>query len=168
VADRFQNLVIVRSMSKNFGVPGLRLGFCYSRNRGMIEKLRRVVPTWHLNIVAEYFLSILPASVADYRESLRRITEDVQNLHDGLADIPGLCAYPTGSNFVLFRIENGMTAADLQVRLLTEHLMYVRDCSNKIGLDDRHVRVASQGREADARLIEAMRDLLGSREAAAS
>jgi len=168
VADRFQNLVIVRSMSKNFGVPGLRLGFCYSRNRGMIEKLRRVVPTWHLNIVAEYFLSLLPASVADYRESLRRITEDVQNLHDGLADIPGLCAYPTGSNFVLFRIENGMTAADLQVRLLTEHLMYVRDCSNKIGLDDRHVRVASQGREADARLIEAMRDLLGSREAAAS
>jgi histidinol-phosphate/aromatic aminotransferase/cobyric acid decarboxylase-like protein len=61
-----------------------------------------------------------------------------------------------------------MTAADLQVRLLTDHLMYVRDCSNKIGLDDRHVRVASQGREADARLIEAMRDLLGSREAAAS
>jgi histidinol-phosphate/aromatic aminotransferase/cobyric acid decarboxylase-like protein len=61
-----------------------------------------------------------------------------------------------------------MTAADLQVRLLTEHLMYVRDCSNKIGLDDRHVRVASQGREADARLIEAMRDLLGSCEAAAS
>jgi histidinol-phosphate/aromatic aminotransferase/cobyric acid decarboxylase-like protein len=71
-----------------------------------------------------------------------------------------LSAYPTGSNFVLLRIENGMTAAELQARLLEDHLMYVRDCSNKVGLDDRHVRVASQGREADARLVEALRKLM--------
>ncbi|MGD0248741.1 MAG: hypothetical protein ABSB75_06775, partial [Candidatus Limnocylindrales bacterium] len=77
-----------------------------------------------------------------------------------LATVPGLYVYPTGSNFVLFRIEGGMTAADLQARLLTEHLMYVRDCSNKVGIDDRHVRVASQGREADARLVEALREVL--------
>jgi threonine-phosphate decarboxylase len=159
MADRFPNLMIVRSLSKNYGVPGLRLGFCYSRNREMIDKLRQLVPTWHLNILAEYFLTLLPSSAADYKESLRRITTDVNLLRDELADVPGLRVYPTGSNFVLIRIENGMTAAELQATLLQDHLMYVRDCSNKVGLDDRHVRVASQGREADMRLVEALHHL---------
>lgn len=160
VADRFRNLLIVRSMSKHYGVPGLRLGFCYSRNRRTIERLRRVLPTWHLNILAEYFLTLLPTTDAAYRESLRRVTDDVRRLHDELSTIPGLFVYPTGSNFVLLRIEGGMTAAELQARLLADHLMYVRDCSNKAGIDDRHVRVASQGRGADARLVAALRDLM--------
>ena len=160
VADRYPNLLIVRSMSKHYGVPGLRLGFCYSRNREMLQRLRRLVPTWHLNILAEYFLTLLPSTDASYRESLRRVSADVTRLRDRLLTIPGLFVYPTGSNFLLLRIENGMTAADLQTRLLTDHLMYVRDCSNKTGMDGRHVRVASQGREADARLVVALRDLL--------
>jgi histidinol-phosphate/aromatic aminotransferase/cobyric acid decarboxylase-like protein len=166
LAERFPNLLIVRSMSKHYGVPGLRLGFCYSRNREMLDRLRRLVPTWHLNSLAEYFLTLLPSNEAAYRESLARVTADVGRLRDELSTIPGLSVYPTGSNFVLFRIEGDMTAARLQERLLVDRLMYVRDCSNKIGLDDRHVRVASQGREADERLVIALRDLM--REAGAA
>jgi histidinol-phosphate/aromatic aminotransferase/cobyric acid decarboxylase-like protein len=161
VAHRFDNLLIVRSLSKHYGVPGLRLGFCYSRNRAMIERLRRLVPTWHLNILAVYFLSLLPGTEAAYRDSLLRVTADVKRLQADLSSIDGISVYPTGSNFVLFRIEGGMTAAELQAALLTDHLMYVRDCSNKVGMDDRHVRVASQGRLCDARLVKAIRSLLG-------
>lgn len=160
VADRFHNLLIVRSMSKNYGVPGLRLGFCYSRNRAMLERLRRLTPTWNLNILAEYFLTLLPGSSAAYRESLAQVNSDVAVLSEALSAIPGISVYPTGSNFVLIRIDGGFTAAELQARLLDDHLMYVRDCSNKVGLDDRHVRVASQGRELDARLVDALRELM--------
>ena len=160
LADRFPNLLIVRSMSKHYGVPGLRLGFCFSRNRAMLERLRRLVPTWHLNILAEYFLTLLPATDAAYRESLQRVTADVGRLRDELSTIPGLFVYPTGSNFVLFRIEGETTAAELQARLLADHLMYVRDCSNKVGMDDRHVRVASLGLAADTRLVAALRGLI--------
>ena len=53
-----------------------------------------------------------------------------------------------------------MTATELQSRLLEEHHMYVRDCSNKVGMDDRHIRVASQGHDNDARLVEALRTLV--------
>ena len=160
LAGRFRNLLIVRSMSKHYGVPGLRLGFCYSRNRRLIARLRTRVPTWHLNILAEYFLTLLPGTDGAYRSSLRRVTAGVRRLSEQLSTIPTLSVYPTGSNFVLFRIESGMTATDLQARLLADHLMYVRDCSNKVGMDDRHVRVASQGREADERLVMALRDVL--------
>ena len=61
---------------------------------------------------------------------------------------------------MLFKIKGGMTAPELQALLLNEHRMYVRDCSNKIGMDNFHIRVASQGREKDSKLVEALQTLL--------
>ena len=159
-ADTFPNLLIVRSMSKHCGVPGLRLGYCYSGNAGLLHKLRRLVPTWNLNTLAQYFLSLLPATDAAYHRGRKRLVGDVRELYSALETIPAIDVYPTGANFVLFKIREGMTAAELQRRLLDEHKMYVRDCSNKVGMDDRHIRVASQGREKDARLVKALREEL--------
>lgn len=160
IADRYPNLLIVRSMSKHCGVPGLRLGYCYTANSALRDRLRRFVPTWNLNILAQYFLSLLPQTDADYHAGRKRLIADIRCLYGALKTIPHLDVYPTGANFVLFKITNGMTAAELQARLLTEHRMYVRDCSNKVGMDTFHIRVASQGREKDARLIEALRTLV--------
>jgi histidinol-phosphate/aromatic aminotransferase/cobyric acid decarboxylase-like protein len=160
LADQFTNLLIVRSMSKHCGVPGLRLGYCYSSNLFVLNRLRRFVPTWNLNTLAQYFLSLLPPTDAAYHEGRKRLIADVRSLYSALRTIPRLQVYPTGANFVLFKIQNGMTATELQSRLLAEHQMYVRDCSNKLGMDAFHIRVASQGREKDARLVEALRALV--------
>lgn len=160
LAERFSNLLIVRSMSKHCGVPGLRLGYCYSGNLYLLNRLRRFIPTWNLNTLAEYFLSLLPKTDAAYHEGRRRLIADVAWLYAALQSIPGINVYPTGANFVLFKVKSGMTAGDLQLHLLSDHRMYVRDCSNKVGMDNRHIRVASQGREKDARLVEALRALV--------
>jgi histidinol-phosphate/aromatic aminotransferase/cobyric acid decarboxylase-like protein len=160
LADRFTNLLIVRSMSKHCGVPGLRLGYCYSSNLFALNRLRRFVPTWNLNTLAQYFLSLLPPTDAAYHEGRKRLIADVRSLYGALRTISNLQVYPTGANFVLFKIQNGMTATELQSRLLADHQMYVRDCSNKLGMDAFHIRVASQGREKDARLVEALRTLV--------
>ncbi len=157
VADQFSNLLIVRSMSKHCGVPGLRLGYCYSGNLYLLNRLRRFVPTWNLNTVAQYFLSLLPVTDASYQEARKRLMDDVRWLHAALESIAGIEVYPTGANFVLFRIRRGMTAAELQTQLLHEHKMYVRDCSNKVGMDEFHIRVASQGRDKDSKLVQALR-----------
>lgn len=159
VADQFTNLLIVRSMSKHCGVPGLRLGYCYSGNLYLLNRLRRFIPTWNVNTLAQYFLSLLPPTDAAYHDGRKRLISDVRCLYDALKTIPGLDVYPTGANFVLFRIKTGVTAPELQGRLLKDHRMYVRDCSNKVGMDNFHIRVASQGREKDARLVEALRAL---------
>jgi threonine-phosphate decarboxylase len=160
LADQFTNLLIVRSMSKHCGVPGLRLGYCYSSNLYLLNRLRRFLPTWNLNTLAQYFLSLLPAGDADYHEGRKQLIGDVKQLYDDLRTMPQLEVYPTGANFLLFKIQNGMTARELQMKLLVEHEMYVRDCSNKLGMDAFHIRVASQGREKDTRLVEALRTLL--------
>jgi len=159
VAGQFSNLLIVRSMSKHCGVPGLRLGYCYSQNLYLLNRLRRLIPTWNLNTLAQYFLSLLPSTDAEYHEARKRLIGDVRWLYNALQAIPGLDIYPTGANFVLFKIKTGMTATELQARLLQEHQIYVRDCSNKVGMDNFHIRVASQGREKDSRLIEALQAL---------
>lgn len=158
-ADEFKNLLIVRSMSKHCGVAGLRLGYCYSANDDMLERIRRALPTWNVNTLAEYFLSLLPSTDADYHAGRKRLIDDVRVLYEGLRDIPGLFAYPTGANFVLVRIGTGKPAVELQQQLLDEHQMYVRDCSNKVGMDGYHIRVASQGREKDRMLLAALRQI---------
>lgn len=161
VAERYSNLLIVRSMSKHCGVPGLRLGYCYSGNLYLLNRLRRFIPTWNVNTIAEYFLSRLPATDRAYHAARKRLIGDVQRLYKALVPIPGIRAYPTGANFVLIKILNGMTAARLQAELLNAYHLYVRDCSNKIGMDAYHIRVASQGRAKDARLVRALKELLG-------
>ena len=160
LAHQFPNLLIVRSMSKHCGVPGLRLGYSYSSNRLLLDPLRRFLPTWNLNTLAQYFLSLLPATDAEYHQGRKRLIADVRELYSALQSIAGIDVYPTGANFVLFKIKGGMTAAALQSRLLNDHQMYVRDCPNKVGMDRFHVRVASQGREKDARLVTALREIL--------
>ncbi|MGH9891443.1 MAG: aminotransferase class I/II-fold pyridoxal phosphate-dependent enzyme, partial [bacterium] len=159
-ADRHSNLLIVRSMSKHCGIPGLRLGYCYSSNLYLLNRLRRHIPTWNVNTVAEYFLSLLPPTNAEYHEARRRLMNDVRLLYEAVRPLAGLRAYPTGANFVLIKIVNGMTAGEMQRILLDDFHMYVRDCSNKVGMDEYHIRVASQGREKDARLVDALRTLL--------
>lgn len=160
IAERFSNLLIVRSVSKHCGVPGLRIGYCYSGNLYLLNRLRRFIPTWNLNSVAQYFLSLLPSTDAEYQEARKRLIGDVRGLSSALETISGIEPYPTGANFVLCKVTSGLTAFELQARLLAEHKMYVRDCSNKTGMDRFHIRVASQGREKDFKLVEALRTLL--------
>ncbi len=161
VAEQYSNLLLVRSMSKHCGVPGLRLGYCYSGNLFILNRMRQYIPTWNVNTLAQYFLSLLPSTNAAYHESRKRLIGDVRWLYSALRAIAGIEVYPTGANFVLFKIKGGMSAAELQMLLLSGHRMYVRDCSNKVGMDKYHIRVASQGREKDSKLVEALGILLG-------
>ena len=159
-ADRHSNLLLIRSMSKHCGVPGLRLGYCYTDNLYLLNRLRRIIPTWNVNTLAEYFLSQLPSTDKAYHDARLRLIDDVRALKRELDTIPAITAYPTGANFILVRIEHGMTSGELQHELLHAHRMYVRDCSNKIGMDGYHIRIASQGREKDALLVDALRAIL--------
>ena len=77
-----------------------------------------------------------------------------------MSAIEGIKVYPTGANFVCFRVQTGMTARQVQRRLLVEHHIYVRDCSNKQGMDNFHIRVASQGYAKDRELVAALPQVL--------
>lgn len=157
--EQFNNLIIVRSMSKHCGVPGLRLGYCYTSNPIFIQQIQDFIPIWNINSIAEYFLLQLKNTNKVYHETRLRVINDVRDLYQKIREIPGYKVYPTGSNFILMKVEFGMTATELQLNLLENKGLYVRDCSNKAGLDNFHIRVSSQGKEKDLFLVEALREL---------
>ncbi len=157
--DKYPNLMIVRSMSKHCGVPGLRLGYCCSSNEKYFQKIKHLLPIWNINTIAEYFLGMLNETDSLYQDSVKQIVSDIKLLYQNLKEVSGYKVYPTGSNFILIKILNGQTARNLQIRLLEDYGLYVRDCSNKIGLDEYHIRIASQGKEKDQKLIDALREL---------
>ena len=152
----YKNLIIVRSMSKHCGVPGLRLGYCCMSNQGFISEITNSLPVWNINSIAEYFLLQLQKTNKEYHESRLHVITDTKDLYDKLIRISGYKVYPTGSNFIFIKIEFEMKARELQQKLLEYFGVYVRDCSNKEGLDEYHIRVSSQGKEKDFYLIEAL------------
>ena len=154
--EQFPNVIIVRSMSKHCGVPGLRLGYCCSSNLDYLQRLAKLLPVWNINTVAEYFLTQLLVTNHEYHLARIRVIKDVKYLYNELQKIHGIIVYPTGSNFIMVKVTCGLTATQLQEKLLEEYHVYVRDCSNKIGLDNYHIRVASQGKRKDKVLISAL------------
>jgi histidinol-phosphate/aromatic aminotransferase/cobyric acid decarboxylase-like protein len=157
--EDYKNLLIVRSMSKHCGVPGLRLGYCCTSNDYFLNQLKELIPVWNINTLAEYFLSQLGKTDAAYHKARLKVIADIRRLYNELKTVQGFEVYPTGTNFILIKSLCGLTAAELQTILLEDYYAYVRDCSNKLGLDAYHIRVASQGRKKDKILINALKDI---------
>lgn len=155
----FPNVIIVRSMSKHCGVPGLRLGYCCSSNKEIIQRIQNSLPVWNINTIAEYFLTQLSATDTEYHIARKQVIQDVAFLYSELIKIKGFYIYPTGTNFILIKSLCKLTAGQLQQILLEEFHLYVRDCSNKTGLDNFHIRVASQGKKKDKKLITALKKI---------
>ena len=158
--EKYTNLIIVRSMSKHCGIPGLRLGYCCTSNPVFLNEIRKSLPVWNINTLAEYFLTQLKSTDKEYHLARKKVISDMEILSQELAKIKGLKVYPSGSNFLLLKIECGVTSFSFQQQLLEEHGVYVRDCSNKIGLDEFHIRVASQGKKKDKLLIKAIQKVM--------
>ena len=111
-----------------------RLGYICTANNDFLSKLRKLLPVWNINTLAEFFLKNLHATNNIYHKARIRVISDVSYLYTSISKIPGFYIYPTGSNFILIKSECGLNATELQQLLLEKYYLYVRDCSNKIGV----------------------------------
>ncbi len=147
LCEQHKNLVVVKSLGKIYGLPGLRLGYAVTADRARAAELRRQLPVWNSNSMAEFFLDRLPQYAKDYEISRVKVIACTQALREALGRIKGINAFPSATNFVLARIESGMSAAALRDELLARHNIYIRDCSNKIGIGPDFARIACRTEE---------------------
>jgi len=155
---QFPNLVIVRSLGKDFGVCGLRLGLVATANQPVLGELRRFLPIWNISPLAERFLRLCLEHRVDYEKARVACIEETQSLARQLAAIPQIKVWQTWSNFILFKIlDDPRNSTQLRDYLLTELGLYVRDCSRKLGLGDRFIRVGTNLPAENARLLEGIR-----------
>ena len=149
------NLIIMRSLGKDFGVCGLRLGLMATSNPEWLDEIRRFLPIWNISPLAEKFLRICAGHLPDYEKARTACIEETQRLVKALAAIPQLQVFETFSNFILFKIlDDRFTSVQLRDYLLAELGFYVRDCSRKLGLGERFIRVGTNLPEENRRLVD--------------
>jgi len=154
---QFPNLVVVRSLGKDFGGCGLRLGLVATANLPVLGEIRRFLPIWNISPLAERFLRLCIEHRDAYEKARVQCIEETQSLARRLAALPQLKVFDTWSNFILFKIlEHRVSSVALRDYLLQKHALYVRDCSRKLGLGDKFIRVGTHLPEANARLVQAL------------
>ncbi|MFI6087835.1 pyridoxal phosphate-dependent aminotransferase [Streptomyces sp. NPDC051218] len=134
------NVIVLRSLGKNFGLHGVRFGYLVA-NPGLAGRVRAALPKWNLNSFAETVVFMLRQHRHAYDLSLRQVRRDRQEMIWLLGRLPGLTSYPSQGNFVYVRLPDGVDGAVLRDRLLAEHGILVRECGNKIGSSSRFLRL---------------------------
>ncbi len=157
--NEFPNLLVLKSLSKNCGIPGIRLGYAVTGNSERLAALRGDLPIWSINSFAQYFLEKMGDYRWEYTESCRRVREATRILVQGLEEVPFLFPYPTQGNFVLCRTLDGFTGQELTARLFEDCRVLVNDCGSKDGLEDNFIRIACRTEEENGRLIDALKRL---------
>ncbi|PJM97103.1 pyridoxal phosphate-dependent aminotransferase [Streptomyces sp. CB01373] len=161
------NVVVLRSLGKNFGLHGIRFGYLVA-NPALAGKIRSMLPKWNLNSFAEHVVFMLKEHGTEYRQSLQQVRRDRMEMAAHLSALPGLTVYPSQGNFLFVRLPVGAEGTVVRDRLLTEHRILVRECGNKIGSSSRFLRLVVRPEVDVRRLVSALEQVLyGSRKGAA-
>lgn len=157
---RFPNLCVMKSISKSYGVPGLRLGVLASADSALIESLRRDVAIWNINSFAEFYMQIFNKYEKDYRSACTKFRAERTRFAAELERIPGLKVYPSQANYFLCELTGGVSAESLALKLLTDHNILIKDCSSKKGFGSgrQYVRLAIRDRSDNDLLIRALKE----------
>lgn len=158
VLQAYPWLVVVKSISKSYGVPGLRLGIIASADSALLRQLREAMPIWNINSFGEYFLQIYGLYAAEYEAACDRIAENRLWLSEELRRIPYLTVYPSQANYIMCRVSPPWTAKELAARLLAKHRILVKSLSQKTGFAGKeYIRVAVKDQAENNALIQALK-----------
>ncbi|MCX4400967.1 MULTISPECIES: histidinol-phosphate transaminase [unclassified Streptomyces] len=161
------NVIVLRSLGKNFGLHGIRFGYLVA-NPALAGKVRSMLPKWNLNSFAETVVFMLKEHGQEYMESLHMVRRDRLDMARQLSALPGLTVYPSQGNFLFVRLPVGAEGTVVRDRLLSEHRILVRECGNKIGSSSRFLRLVVRPETDVRRLVSGMEQVLyGSRRGAA-
>lgn len=148
------NAIVLRSMTKFFGIPGLRLGYAIS-NAILAERLDSMGGPWSVNSLALAAGAAALRDVQHNQESLEFIWQERRTLFESLAQFSQFKLYPSSANYLLVEIKEGMTSRELKERLLA-HRILVRDCASFMGLSGQYFRIAIRTSAENKRLLECL------------
>lgn len=156
-----QNVIVIKSMSKDFGIAGVRAGYGVMNKAKAAELLRNGF-LWNSSGLAEYFFRLYTEK--DFSRSYEKIRRNYIKVTQGfiktLGNITGLKTYPSQANFALIELLDGTRAEDAVLKLLISKGIHVRDCGDKRGLSGEFIRVASRTKKENKLIVSAFKDLL--------
>lgn len=159
----YPNTYVIKSISKSYGVPGLRLGVLASGNADVVAAVKGSAPIWNINSYAEFFMQILGKYRQEYAESLALLRKARAGLYSQLTRMEGLRPYPSQANYLMCEVTNGMASGSLAARCLERDIL-IKDLTSKIGDGKQYIRVAVRREEENGRLVEALGQILSGKE----
>jgi histidinol-phosphate/aromatic aminotransferase/cobyric acid decarboxylase-like protein len=160
--EAYPNLAIFKSMSKAYGICGIRIGYMLTTNADFLNQVRKGLHIWNINGFAEEFLRLAPQYREKFKQSCSKVMEDRDQFYQELQKIPGMIVYPPDANFIFCRLpDHRLSAPEVTSKLFTDHNIYIKHCEGKTMVESaRYVRIASRTQPENLRLVETLHNIL--------
>jgi threonine-phosphate decarboxylase len=152
--DRFPNLIVFRSVTKFFGMPGLRIAYAIA-NTKLCRQLQEAIAPWSVTSLASLAAGLAVQDEAYARHTIALNNERRDQIHSAIRKL-GIHVYPSAANFLLLRLPGSIDCQQFWERLISEHHIVLRNCANYEALGDQHLRTAVRSDAENQRLIEAL------------
>lgn len=152
------HVIIVKSISKSFGVPGLRLGILCSGNKNLISVMKKDVSIWNINSFAEFYLQICEKYRSDYEEALKKFKEIRSTFFSELLACSVLQPYPSQANYFICEVVPPYTSDYITETLFSRNIL-IKNLAGKGGIEGEFVRIAIRREEENAKLLHILRNL---------
>ena len=153
------HLVVVKSISKSYGVPGFRLGVLASGDADVIAKLKKQVAIWNINSFGEFYMQIYEKYAKDYARACELFREERDRFRAELDTVPFLKVYPSQANYFLCKVTGKFSSHELAIKLL-KHNIFIKDCGTKKAFDGgNYIRLAVRDRADNEYLVKTLKSL---------
>ena len=162
ILSEYPNLIAVKSISKSYGVPGLRLGVLACSDETYIMRIRKTNAIWNINSFGEYFLQIYDKYSKTYAAACDSIAEERSRFAKRLAELKDFTVFPSQANYLLCKLTGKVQAEELAVQLLEKYNIFIKDLSSKKCFEKGgYIRLAVRDQTDNDALVAALKDILG-------
>ncbi len=160
ILDNYSNLIIIKSISKSYGVPGVRLGILATSNEEIMNKIEEELTIWNINSYGEFFLQTIGKYKKDYTKACDVIANERDRFYNRLKEIDYLSVIYSQANYFLIEVNSKFSALELTEILLDRYDLYIKDLTGKIGFENKeYIRIAVKDFNDNEFMIEKLKDI---------
>ena len=159
--EKYPHMCVIKSISKSYGVPGLRLGILCSADVSLIAKMKKQVSIWNINSFAEFFMQIYPKYKEDYKRACDQFIQTREDFEKELREIPFIKVMPSQANYFFLEVLPPYKPQELCAILLKEYNILASACLAKKGIEpNRYMRIAVRDYDDNNKFIKAIKELV--------
>jgi len=161
ILEKYPHMCVIKSISKSYGVPGLRLGILCSADNALIAKMKKQVSIWNINSFAEFFMQIYPKYKDDYKQACDQFIQTRDYFEEELKTIPFIRVMPSQANYFFLEILYPYKPVELCAILLKKYNILASACLAKKGIEpNRYMRIAVRDQRDNERFVNALKELI--------
>lgn len=162
ILESFNNLIVLKSISKSYGVPGLRLGILASSDVSMINLIKKDISIWNINSFGEYYMQIFGKYSKNYIEACQQFIKERERFQKEISRVSFIRVIPSQANYFMIEITDKFTPEELAEILLKQYNILIKSCNSKHGLEDKnYIRIAVRSTKDNDCLVKALLEIQG-------